>query len=160
MGIKDGTSAKPAWTTDEIAYKVIETDTPGYARMTSEASGRGQQFSQSTVIYDSLALAYSQMTPGSLLVVSLPNRPTASNLRKTIETRGLQEEDYRLFRPTFDEHGRRYPRNKRPLVLQRITAKQMRTVQPFTALAEHVAKEAEQRGTTYNFAQPENPVSP
>ncbi|WP_172151925.1 hypothetical protein [Pseudomonas tumuqii] len=160
MDSKDEYVKKPEWATDDFEYIVIETDTPSYDHMTSEAGGRGQQLRKSTVLYDSLALTYNRMAPGDLLVVALPNRPSTSNLRKTIENRGLQEKDYRLFSPTFDKHGQRYPKHKRPLALQRISHQKMRTVHTFTALAESIAKEAEQRGISNNFSYPESPVDP
>lgn len=161
MDSKDESAKRPAWTTDEVAFKVIKTGTLGYDHLTIEAGARGLQYHESTPLYDALALSYNQTEQGDLLMVALPNRPSTSNLRKTIEGRGINEFDYRLFRPTFDERGQRYPNRKRPLVLQRITGQQMRIVQPsFAALAENLAKEAAQRGTSYNFAQPDNPAIP
>ncbi|MCY1462347.1 hypothetical protein D9M71_801110 [compost metagenome] len=58
-------------------------------------------------------------------------------LKQTCERRGMQEGDYRLFPPMRDEHSQYLPpkKNKRPLVLQRITDNMMRTVQPFQAIA-------------------------
>ncbi|AOE86815.1 hypothetical protein [Pseudomonas sp. TCU-HL1] len=158
MGVKEEAAAKMTWSPNEITCKVIETGTPSYDRMTNEARGRGrgQQFRKSTLLYDALALIYNDTALGNLLVVDLPNRPSPSNLRKTIENRGVKECDYRLFRPTFDEHGQRYPLNKRPLVLQRISDQKMRTVQEFTTQAEAIAKEAAERGTSNNNSQPEN----
>ncbi|UVE16164.1 hypothetical protein NVV93_11030 [Pseudomonas sp. LS44] len=105
-------------------------------------------------------MSYNQAELGDLLMVALPNRPSTSILRKIIEARRVKECDYRLFRSACDEHGQRYPKDKLPLVLQRITDKKIRTIQPFPALAANMAKEAEQRGTTYNFSKPQNPAIP
>ncbi|MFC5697435.1 hypothetical protein ACFPU0_17945 [Pseudomonas sp. GCM10022186] len=147
MDSKDESVKKPEWNTDDATFKVIKTGTLSHDHLTIEASTRGPQFRQSTVLYDALALSYNQLALGDLLMVDLPNRPSTSNLRKVFEKRGLNESDCRIFRPTFDEQGQRYPKHKRPLVLQRCTDQKMRTIQPFQTLAEHMAKEATQRGT-------------
>lgn len=160
MSIKDETTAKPAGSIDEIAVKEIEAGSPSYDCLTSKTSARGLQYRESTLNYDALAVIYNRVEPGNLLILALPSHPSTSNLRKIIESRGLKECDYRLFRPETDELGQRYPIHKRPLVLERITGQKMRLIQPFTALAENMAKEAAQRGTSYNFSQPENPVNP
>lgn len=153
MDNEDESTTKPAWATDEVAFKVVKAGTRSYDHLTIEAGARGLQYQPSSLLYDALALSYNQTEPGDLLMAVLPNRPSTSNLRKTLEGRGVKECDYRLFRPTYDERGQHYPKHKRPLVLQRITDQKMRTIQPFPALAEHMAKEAEQRGTSHNFAQ-------
>lgn len=161
MDTKEVTAKKPTWAADDIAIKVVKSGTLSHEHLTMEAGARGHQYQASTRLYDALAMSYNQAEPGDMLMVALPNRPSTSNLRKTFGDRGLKECDFRLFRPTVDEQGRRCPQDKRPLVLQRITDQKMRIVQQsLAALAEIMAKEAAQRGTSYNFAQPENPVNP
>ena len=160
MDTKNIINAEPSWAGNDMAFKAIKPGSLGFERLTRETSGRGLQNQPATLLYDALALRYNQAEPGDLLMVSLPNRPTSSNLRKIIEARGLKESDYHLFRPRFDERGQHLPIDKRPLVLQRITDKEMRTIQPYTATAAQMAKEAEQRGGSHDFSQPENPAIP
>lgn len=153
-------TAEPSWNANGMAIKVIKPGSPAFKNLTQEPATRGTQYQAASLIYDSLALRYNKAEPGELLLVALPNHPSTSNLRKIFGARGMKEDDYLLFRPMRDEHGKPFPKNKRPLVLQRITDKMMRTVQPYQAIAARVAKEAEERGASYNFAQDEKPVKP
>ncbi len=158
MNIKDETAVKLEKPTDEMAVKEIEVGTSAFDYLLSEPSARGLQYRKSTLDYDALAVAYNNTKAGNLLMVALPNRPSPSNLRKTLADRALTAHDYRLIRPTVDEQGRRYPKTNRPLVLQRLSDKQMRIILKFaTAVAENMAKEAAQRGSSYDFAQSEIP---
>jgi len=158
MNTKNASAKKPAWAADDIAIKVVKTGTLSYERLTMVVGARDFQHQPATLLYDALALSYNQAEPGDLLMVALPNRPSTSNLRKILEARGVKECDYRLFRPAYDENGQRYPNQNRPLVLQRITDRVMRIIQPFPAMAKNMAKEAEQRGIRYSFMQSETPV--
>jgi hypothetical protein len=146
------------WSTDDMAFKEIKPGSLGYAMLTKEGAVRSFKVQPATLMYDSLALRYNQCEPEDLLIVSLPNRPTTSNMRKNLRARGLSESDYRLFRPMLDEHGNRYHTDRRPLVIQRLTAKEMHTLQPYQATAAQLAREAEQRGVTHNFELPKIPV--
>lgn len=148
-------TTEPSWNANGMVIKVIKPGSLAFENLTQEPATRGTQHQAATLIYDSLALRYNKAEPGDLLLVELPNQPSASNLRKIFMLRGMKEGDYLLFRPMRDERGQRFPKNKRPLVLQRITDKVMRTVQTFQAIAARVAEEAEERGALYNFAQDE-----
>ncbi len=159
MNIKDN-SVKPSWDANEMTMQVIKPDSVAFENLTKVAAVRGAQHQPATLLYDSLALRYNQASVGDLLMVMLPNRPTASNMRKNINNRGLAEGDYRLFRPIRNEHGQRYPKNMQPFGLLRLTNKTMRTVQPFQVDAAKMAQEAEQRGASRNLLQDENPVIP
>ncbi|MCY1267810.1 hypothetical protein D9M68_102010 [compost metagenome] len=160
MNTNNKVSTEPSWNANGMVIKAIKPDCLAFENLTKDPATRGTQCQESTLIYDSLALRYNKAEPGDLLMVELPNKPSTSNLRKTIENRGMKEGDYRLFRPMRDERGNPFPKNMRPLVLQRITDKMMRTVQPHQAIAARMAEEAEKRGASYNFAQGENPVKP
>jgi hypothetical protein len=151
---------KGKWSPVDTAFKVVRQGTVGFDLMTREVRGQGGNGQRTTVLYDSIALRYNQLDPGDLFIVSLPNHPTLGNLRKNLKARGVSEHDYRLFRPVCDETGRLYRGNRRPLALQRLTVKKMTTIQPFPADAARLAKEAEERGTTFNFRQPEFPLKP
>ena len=149
-----------SWDADGMTIKVIKPGSLAFENLTQEPATRGTQYQAATLIYDSLALRYNKAEPGDLLLVVLPNQPSTSNLRKIFGARGMKEGDYRLFRSMRDEGGQRLPKNKRPLVLQRITDNVMRTVQPFQAIAAKVAEDAEERGASYDFMQDEKPVFP
>ncbi|WP_367372188.1 hypothetical protein [Pseudomonas lini] len=153
-------ATEPSWNADGMAIKVIKPGSLAFENLTQELAMRGTQYQAATLIYDSLALRYNKAEPGDLLLVVLPNQPSTSNLRKIFGLRGMKEGDYRLFRPMRDERGQRFPKNKRPLVLQRLTDNVMRVVQTFQAIAARVAQEAEERGASYDFAQDEKPVKP
>lgn len=143
-----------------IAFSVFKSGSLSYEYLTQERVTRAFQHQPATLIYDALALSYNQVMPGDLMLLELPNRPTTSNLRKTLEARGLDENDYRLFRSTYDAGGQRASKNNRPLVLHRLTAKKMRTVQPCQTIAARVAEKAEQRGVSHTFMQDESPAIP
>lgn len=160
MNTNNKVSTEPSWNANGMVIKAIKPDCLAFENLTKDPATRGTQCQESTLIYDSLALRYNKAEPGDLLMVELPNKPSTSNLRKTIENRGMKEGDYRLFRPMRDECGKPFPKNMRPLVLQRITDKMMRTIQPYQAMAARMAEEAEERGASYNFAQDEKPVKP
>jgi TusA-related sulfurtransferase len=153
-------TTKPSWDANGMVIKAIKPGCLAFENLIQDPATRGTQCQESTLIYDSLALRYNKAEPGDLLMVELPNKPSTSNLRKTIENRGMKEADYRLFRPMRDEHGNPFPKNMRPLVLQRITDKMMRTVLPHQAIAARMAEEAEERGASYNFVQDEKPAKP
>ena len=153
-------TTKPNWNANGMVIKAIKPNCLAFENLIQDPATRGTHCQESTLIYDSLAWRYNKAEPGDLLMVELPNKPSTSNLRKTFENRGMEEGDYRLFRPMRDECGKPFPKNMRPLVLQRITDKMMRTVQPHQAIAARMAEEAEKRGASYNFAQGENPVKP
>lgn len=148
------------WTPEDLAFKVVKQGTVGYSQMTKEVRVQGTYGQKSTLLYDSIALKYNQCEPGDLFVVVLPNNPSASNMRKNLKSRGLAEDDYRLFRPCYDEQGRQYLVRQRPFALQRLTNQQMTPLQPFPALAAKLAKEAESRGAHHDFRQVEKPVKP
>lgn len=160
MSPKEESATTPAWSIDEVAFKVIKTNSLSHDHLTKQVGARGLQHRPSTLLYDALALKYNETALGELLIVALPNRPSSSNLNKTIKARGLKEDDYRVFRPWYDERGQRLPKHKRPLVLQRISEQTMRTIQPFPALAESISRDAEQRGASFDFARPESRVMP
>jgi hypothetical protein len=153
-------TTKPSWDANGMVIKAIKPGCLAFENLIQDPAKRGTQCQESTLIYDSLALRYNKAETGDLLIVELPNKPSTSNLRKTFENRGMKEGDYRLFRPMRDERGNPFPKNMRPLVLQRITDKMMRMVQPHQAIAARMAEEAEERGVSYNFAQGEKPVNP
>ncbi|MBV4465799.1 hypothetical protein KVG95_20935 [Pseudomonas sp. SWRI79] len=158
--MKNKVNAKPNWNADGIALSVFEPGSLSYEHLIQERVTRAFQHQPSTLIYDALALSYNQIKKGDLMLLELPNRPTISNLRKTLEARGLEEEDYRLFRSNCDEHGQRAPKDNRPLVLHRLSEKVMRTVQQYLTIAAKMAEEAKQRGTSHNFTQDENQKNP
>jgi len=153
-------TTKPSWDANGMVIKAIKPGCLAFENLIQDPATRGTQCQESTLIYDSLALRYNKAETGELLMVELPNKPSTSNLRKTFENRGMKEGDYRLFRPMRDERGKPFPKNMRPLVLQRLTDKMMRTIQPSQAIAARFAKEAEERGAFHNFAQDEKPVKP
>ncbi|MFC6691071.1 hypothetical protein ACFQD2_08545 [Pseudomonas lini] len=152
-------TAEPNWDANDMVIKVIKPGSLAFENLTQEPATRGTHFRTASLIYDSLALRYNKVEPGDLLLVALPNKPSASNLRKIFMGRGMKVDDYLLFRSIYDERGQRIPQNKRPLVLQRITDKMMETVQPCPAIAAQIAEEAEERGASYNFAQDETSKS-
>jgi hypothetical protein len=159
--MNDDKVKKPTkWSPEDATFKVIKQGAVGYDQMTQEFRGRGTPGQPTTVLYDSVALRYNQCEPGDLFILSLPNKPSISNLRKNLKARGMGDGDYRLFRPSHDESGRPYHINQRPLVLQRLTKKLMTTIQPFPAHAAKLAKLAEQRGTSPEFQTSEIPVNP
>lgn len=146
--------ANAVWSDGDLAFKVVKANSLAFANMTREVSARGAFGAAATVLYDAVALRYNQCAPGDLFILHLPNRPTMSNLRKHFKARGLDENDYRLFRPSADESGKRYRSHQRPLALQRLTSHEMTTVQPFPTEAAKLAKEASERGTEFNFEEP------
>lgn len=155
MDLKSNINAEPLWAGNEMAFEVTKPGSLDFENLTKVTSGRGLQHQPATIIYDAMAIQYNHAKPGEMLTMSLPNRPISSNLRKTIEGRGLNENDYILNRPRHDKHGKPYPKGMRPFTLQRMTDKVMRTIQPSSTFAAQMAKEAEQRGPTFDFAQPE-----
>lgn len=153
--------AKPAnWSLEDATFRVIKQGAVGYDEMTQRFRGRGMPGQPTTVLYDSVALRYNQCEPGDLFILLLPNNPSISNLRKNFKARGVDDGDYRLFRPVTDENGKAYHLNKRPLVLQRLTKRLMTTVQPFPTRAAQLAKMAEHRGDLAHPKAPEFPVNP
>lgn len=148
------------WTKDDTHFKVIKQGTLAYEAVTSEGRVRGAFGQPSTILYDSVALRYNECEPGDLFLISLPTKPELYNLRKNFKARGLAETDYRLFRPVVDETGKRYPTDKRPAAVQRLTNARMTPLQPFPREAAVLAKEAEARGGAAFLAQGENPVKP
>ncbi|VVQ13503.1 hypothetical protein PS938_03929 [Pseudomonas fluorescens] len=144
-------STRLNWNADDIAFSVFEPGSLSYENLIKERVTRAFQHQPSTLIYDALALSYNQIKKGELMLLELPNRPTISNLRKTLEARGLDESDYRLFRSNCDERGQRTPKDSRPLLLHRLSEKTMRTVQPYLTIAAKMAEEAKQRGISHNF---------
>lgn len=160
MKSKSKVTTKPNWNADDIAFSIFEPGSLSYEHLIQERVTRGSQHQPSTLIYDALALGYNQIKKGGLMLLELPNRPTISNLRKTLQGRGLEEHDYRLFRSNCDERGQRAPKDSRPLVLHRLSEKVMRTVQPYLTIAAKMAEEAKQRGTSHHFMQDENPKNP
>lgn len=86
-----------------------------------------QSLALSTAIYDGLAVLYNDAEVGSLVVVSLPNRPTMGNLNRILKGRGVVSgTDYAAYRAKFDVLGNKYPIKDRPLVLEKLTATQMK----------------------------------
>lgn len=160
MNTNNKVSTEPSWNTNGMVMKAVKPGSLAFENLTQEPATRGTQYQKATLIYDSLALRYNKAEPGDLLLVALPNQPSTSNLRKIFMARGMKEGDYLLFRPMLDERGKPFPKNIRPFVLQRITDKMMRTVQPYQAIATRMAEEAEVRGASYDFAQGEKPVRP
>ena len=160
MKTKSKVSAQPNWNTDDIAFSVFEPGSKSYEHLIQERVTRAFQHRPSTLIYDALALSYNQIKKGDLMLLDLPNRPTMSNLRKTLKDRGLEEQDFRLFRSNCDERGQRVPKDSRPLVLHRLSEKVMRTVQPYLTIAANMAEEAKQRGMSHNFMRVENQKNP
>lgn len=156
MKTKSKVSTLLNWNADDIAFSVFEPGSLSYEHLIQERVTRAFQHQPATLIYDALALSYNQIRKGELMLLELPNRPTVSNLRKTLEARGLEEHDYRLFRSNCDERGQRAPKDSRPLVLHRLSEKVMRTVQPYLTIAAKMAEEAKQRGISHNFMQDEN----
>ncbi|UVM35008.1 hypothetical protein [Pseudomonas sp. B21-019] len=156
MKSKNEVTAKPNWNADGIAFSVFEPGSLSYEHLIQERVTRAFHHQPATLIYDALALSYNQIKKGELMLLELPNRPTISNLRKTLEGRGLEEQDYRLFKSNCDEHGQLAPKDSRPLVLHRLSEKVMRTVQPYMTIAAKMAEEAKQRGTSHNLVQDEN----
>lgn len=151
--MKETTLDELGWTQDDLALKVIKPGSLKFDNLTMAARTRGPLEAPATVLYDALALRYNDAEVGELILFNLPNKPSAGNLRKTFESRGLRDLDYRLFRPLFDENGERYPANRRPLVLQKLAETPMKTIRPYPAIARRLAKQAEERGTAYNYAQ-------
>jgi hypothetical protein len=151
---------KSKWSPEDAAFKVIKQGAIGYDELTQRFRGRGTPGQPTTVLYDSVALRYNQCEPGDLFILRLPNNPSISNLRKNLKARGVDDGDYRLFRPVCDETGRAYHINQRPLVLQRLTKRLMTTVQPFPTHAAKLAKMAEQRGNQNDPQAVEFPVNP
>jgi hypothetical protein len=81
-------------------------------------------------------------------------------MRRNLQARGLTEDDYRLFRPMLDTKGGRYPKGKQPLAIQRLTARNMKTIQPYAAEAAQVAREAEERAAQDGILPIANPSKP
>lgn len=158
--MKESLLKEVTWSTQDLAFKVLKPGTKVYDTLVNAPRMRGGNECPATLLYDALALRYNEADPGDLMLVNLPNRPTASNLRKNLQARGVGEHDYRLFRPIYDENGERYPRERRPLALQRITNTPMTTVRPYPAIAAKLAKQAVVRGAEYNFSLHEAPAIP
>lgn len=148
------------WSKDDTHFKIIKQGTMAFEAVSSQSRVRGSNGQPSTILYDSVALRYNQCVPGDLFLISLPNNPSLFNLRKHLKARGVHEADYRLFRPTIDEHGIRYRSNKRPVAIQRLTNARMTPLQPFPTEAALLAKEAEMRGAESTLLQGGNPVKP
>jgi hypothetical protein len=148
------------WSTENTHFKGIKNGTRAFEAVTSEGRIRGALSQPSTVLYDSVALRYNQTEPGDLFLMSLPTDPSLYNLRKFFKARGVQETDYRLFRPVADETGRRYKNSKRPVAVQRLTAARMTPLQPFPREAAALAKAAEERDGSVFLEQGANPVKP
>jgi hypothetical protein len=148
------------WSKDDTHFKIIKQGTMAFEAVTSQGRLKGAHGQPATILYDSVALRYNQCIPGDLFLISLPNNPSLFNLRKHLKARGVQEADYRLFRPTVDENGIRYRSNKRPVAIQRLTNTRMVPLQPFPNEAALLAKEAEARGVESALLRVENPVKP
>jgi hypothetical protein len=148
------------WSKDDTHFKIIKQGTMAFEAVTSEGRVRGALGQPSTILYDSVALRYNECDPGDLFLISLPTEPELYNLRKHFRARGVQETDYRLFRPVVDETGKRYARSKRPVAIQRLTNARMLPLQPFPREAAVLAREAEARGGTAFLARDTNPVKP
>jgi hypothetical protein len=151
---------KEAWKLEDTRLQVLDPGTRGFEMTSKEAAVRGHQSQPATILYDSLALRYNQCEPGQIMLCSLPNRPTTSNMRRNLQARGLTEDDYRLFRPMLDTKGGRYPKGKQPLAIQRLTARNMKTIQPYAAEAAQVAREAEERAAQDGILPIANPSKP
>lgn len=148
------------WSKDDTHFKIIKQGTTQFEAVSSQARVKGSHGQPSTILYDSVALRYNQCAPGDLFLISLPNNPSLFNLRKHLRARGVQEMDYRMFRPTVDENGICYRNNKRPVAIQRLTNARMTPLQPFPTEAALLAKEAEERGADSTLLQVTNPVKP
>lgn len=153
-------SKEAPWTSADLAFQVVKPGTLSYDKLTRETAIRGHASQDVTLLYDSVALRYNMSEPGDLLVLNLPNKPVVGNLRKIFSARGLTESDFRLFQPMRDADGNRYEKADRPIVLQRITGKEMRTVQPYPSAAARLAKEAEARGEKVGLLHQGKSVNP
>lgn len=143
---------KENWNVESTRIQVLNPGTVAYQMASKEAAVRGFNRQPATALYDAIALRYNECTPGQIILLDLPNRPTASNMRKYLRVRGLDEDDYLLFRPVFDGQGRRYPSDKTPLGLQRISGKDMRTLQPYPMEAARILRAAEEKSAVANAA--------
>lgn len=122
-----------------------------------------QSITLSTAIYDGLAVLYNDAAPGTMLIVSLPNRPTMGNLKRILTGRGLVlGEDYLAYRAKFDVNGLRYAVKARPLVLERMTDTLMKVSTGRQNFGKEMAAAARERGefTPSLTHAPEPPADP